>query len=154
MDTESLLRSLNANAVDYVIIGALAFPVHGYSRSTLDIDIFIRPDARNAERVHKALREFGYDMTDVTPDDLLASKVLIRQYVVEADIHPFVTGTTFEEVWRHRVRDNYGQTPAGFAGLDDLIKMKEAANRPKDQEDLKYLRELRRRRAGNGSPSD
>ena len=32
MDTEGLLRSLNAHSVRYVIIGATAFPVHGYAR--------------------------------------------------------------------------------------------------------------------------
>lgn len=37
MDIPSLLKSLNAHDVRYVIIGATAFPVHGYSRATLDI---------------------------------------------------------------------------------------------------------------------
>jgi hypothetical protein len=41
MDTESLLHSLNAHRVRYLVIGATAFPVHGYARATLDIDIFI-----------------------------------------------------------------------------------------------------------------
>ena len=33
---------------------------------------------------------------------------------------------------------------AFFADLESLIKMKEAAGRPKDLEDLKYLRELKK----------
>jgi len=48
MDTEDLLRSLNAHKVEFVIIGATAFPIHGYARATLDIDIFIRPEPQNA----------------------------------------------------------------------------------------------------------
>ena len=40
MDTESLLGSLNAHKVRYVVIGAAAFPVHAYARATLDIDIY------------------------------------------------------------------------------------------------------------------
>lgn len=36
-----------------------------------------------------------------------------------------------------------GATEASFASLDDLIRMKEAAGRPKDLEDLKYLRRIR-----------
>lgn len=146
MDTESLLRSLRENGVDFVVIGASAFPVHGYSRSTLDLDLFIRPEKENAERTLKALREFGYDVTDVTVDDLLATKLLIRQYIVETDIHPFVEGTTFDKVWEHRVEDFYGDTPVSFAGLDELIEMKRAAGRPKDLEDLKYLEEIKRRK--------
>jgi len=145
MDIESLLKSLNAHCVEYVVIGARAFPVHGYSRSTLDIDIFIRSDPANAERVLNALREFGYDVTDLTVDDLLSFKVLIRQYLVDADIHPFVTGMTFDQVWRNKESNLYGTTPTSFASLDDLIQMKQAANRPKDQDDLKYLLAIKER---------
>ena len=47
MDTESLLKSLKEHKVQFVIIGATAFPVHGYSRATLDIDIFIKPETAN-----------------------------------------------------------------------------------------------------------
>jgi hypothetical protein len=49
----------------------------------------------------------------------------------------------FEEVWSRRVEDRLGRTPAAFASLDDLIRMKEAAGRPKDVEDLRVLRKLR-----------
>lgn len=146
MDIANLLTLLNAHKARYVIIGATAFPVHGYARATLDIDIFIEPTAANARRVLAALSEFGYDLTDVSIDDLLTKKVLIRQYIVETDIHPFVSGVTFEEVWRKRVKDKFGQTRAWFASLDDLIKMKQAAGRPKDLEDVRVLLELKRRR--------
>ena len=43
MDTENLLRLLKENAVEFVIIGASAFPVHGYSRATLDKEAAKRP---------------------------------------------------------------------------------------------------------------
>lgn len=143
MDTESLLKLLNAHCVEYVVIGATAFPIHGYTRSTLDVDLFIRPESANAERVLTVLREFGYDVTDLTVDDLLAFKVLLRQHSVEADVHPFVTGITFEQVWQNRVVGKIGDTPAAFGSLDDLIQMKRAANRPKDQDDLKNLLSLK-----------
>lgn len=55
MDTESLLKSLQGHRVRFVIIGATSFPIHGYSRATLDVDIFIRPERPNAERVLAAL---------------------------------------------------------------------------------------------------
>jgi hypothetical protein len=54
-----------------VIIGATAFPVHGYSRATLDIDIFIRPEILNAEKTLSALKDFGYDVSDIAVDELL-----------------------------------------------------------------------------------
>ena len=108
MDTESLLRSLNAHSVRYVIIGATAFPVHGYARATLDIDIFIDPTLENATRVRQALAAFGYDVSDISLEDLLTKKILIRQDLLETDIHPFVKGADFDGVWRNRVEDRLG----------------------------------------------
>jgi hypothetical protein len=146
VDIEGLLRSLNEHDVEYVLIGATAFPVHGYARATLDVDIFIRPSPENARRTHAALTAFGYDLSSVSEDELRTKKVLIRQYLVEADIHPFAGGVTFDEVWQRRVEDRIGKTFTAFASLDDLIRMKEAAGRPKDLEDLKVLRKLRESR--------
>lgn len=144
MDTESLLKSLKDHKVQFVVIGATAFPVHGYSRATLDIDIFIRPEISNAEKTLSALKDFGYDVSDIEVDEILTKKILIRQYLVETDIHPFVKGVSFDEVWKNKVKAKFGDTFVWFASLDDLIKMKKAAGRPKDLEDLKYLQQLKK----------
>jgi predicted nucleotidyltransferase len=146
MDTEDLLRLLKEHKVDFVIIGATAFPVYGYARATLDIDIFIRPVRSNAERALEALNEFGYDMTDVTVEDLLTKKLLIRQYAVEAVIHPFVKGVTFDKVWEDKVEAEFGKTSVFFASLDDLIEMKHSMGSPQDLQDLKYLMRLKEKR--------
>ena len=150
MDTEGLLKLLKEHKVDFVVIGATAFPVHGYARATLDIDVFIRATEKNAEKTLAALKDFGYDVTDVNKEDLLKKKILIRQYAVETDIHPFVTGITFDRVWKNKVRAKLGNTYAYFASLTDLIRMKQAAARPKDVEDVRYLKKLRVRRRENG----
>ena len=147
MDTENLLKSLNGHKVEFVIIGATAFPIHGYARATLDLDIFIRPDPQNVSRLMDALRDFGYDLADVTPEDLLTKKVLIRQYLVETDIHPFVSGLTFDQVWNDKVSGTYGKEKVYYASLDDLIMMKLAAGRPKDLEDLRVLRTLKEKKS-------
>jgi hypothetical protein len=140
------LRFLNAHKVEFVIVGATAFPIHGYARATLDIDIFIRPEPQNATQLLEALRDFGYDVSDITLEDLLTKKVLIRQYLVETDIHPFVSGVTFDQVWKNRVSGTYGNEKVFYASLDDLITMKQAAARPKDLEDLKILQILKQKK--------
>ena len=144
MDTEGLLKSLKEHKVDFVIIGATAFPVYGYARATLDIDIFIRPTEANARNTWLALKAFGYDLSDVKNEDLLRKKLLIRQYAVETDIHPFVKGVNFEEAWKNKVKAKFGDTAVYFASLGDLIKMKRSAGRAKDREDLKYLTKLKK----------
>jgi predicted nucleotidyltransferase len=148
MDTESLLKSLNAHNVEYVIIGATAFPVHGYSRATLGIDIFIRPTEGNCRNAWLALKVFGYAMTDVSVAEMQSNKILIRQYMLETDIHPYVKGITFGEIWQNKVAAKIGDTDTYFASLDDLIKMKKAAGRGKDKEDLKVLEKLKEKKPG------
>jgi len=146
MDTERLLKSLNEHDVDYVIIGATAFPIHGYSRATLDIDILIKPTEKNAQNTLLALKKFGYDMNDVSVTDILSKKILIRQYILETDLHPFVKGVTVEEIWKNRIPGEIGDITCYFASLDDLIKMKKAAGRGKDKEDLKFLKKIKEKK--------
>lgn len=143
METEGLLKSLKEHKVSFVVIGATAFPVYGYARATLDMDIFIRLTQDNVIKTLAALKDFGYDVTDITKEDLLKKKLLIRQYAVETDIHPFVKGISFERVWKNKKKAKFGNTFVYFASLDDLILMKRAAARPKDLEDLKYLKRLK-----------
>lgn len=146
MDTEKLLKSLKENKVDFVVIGATAFPVYGYARATLDIDIFVKAEMENIKRLKKALQDFGYDLSDVSHEDLLKNKLLIRQYLVETDIHPFVKGVTFDEIWRNKLSAKFGETVVYFPCLEDMIRMKKAAGRPKDLEDLKYLRKIKKQK--------
>jgi len=143
METERLLKLLKEHKGRFGIIGATDFPIYGYIRASIDIDIFIKAEKSNAKKVWKALRDFGYDVTNITREDLLTKKLLIRQYIIETDIHPFVKGITFDEVWKNKVKAKFGNTFVWFASLDDLIKMKAAAGRPKDLEDIKYLVRLK-----------
>jgi predicted nucleotidyltransferase len=145
MDIENLLKSLKECKVKFVIIGAMAFPLYGYARITLDTDIFIEPTEENARRTWKALKKFGYDVTDITIEDLLTKKLLIRQYAVETDIHPFVTGATFSEIWKNKKKGKIGAIPVHFASLNDLIKMKKAAGRKKDKDDLRVLSQIKKK---------
>ncbi len=145
MDIENLLKLLKERNARFVIIGATAFPVYGYTRATIDVDLFIKATRTNAQKIFDALQEFGYDVSDISIDDLLSKKILIREYLLETDVHPFVAGIEFDDVWENKVEEKLGETPVYFASLDDLIKMKEAAARPKDQEDLKALRKIKAR---------
>lgn len=146
MELEKLVKLLKENKVDFVIIGATAFPVYGYVRATLDVDIFIRPTLDNAKNCYNALKKFGYDLQNLKIKDFLKKKILIRQYILEVDIHPFVKGVEFEEVWKNKKRAKIGKTYAYFASLEDLIKMKKASARVKDKEDLKYLIRLQQKK--------
>jgi hypothetical protein len=88
MDISGLLKSLNARRVRYVVIGASAFPTHGYARMTAYDDILIAPSDLNARRTLKGLADAGYDVTDLKPGELLRKKILLRQYILATYTHP------------------------------------------------------------------
>ncbi len=144
MQPEKLIELFNAHKVTYLIIGASACAVHGFPRATRDLDIFIEASPRNAERVLGALSEFGYDVTDLTIDDVLHYKLLFRQYWLDTDIHPFAKGISFSSAWKKKFRAPFNGVPAAYVSLNDLIRMKRIANRPKDQEDLRQLLHIRK----------
>jgi predicted nucleotidyltransferase len=118
---ESLLRSLNDADVRYVIIGATAFAAHGWVRATADLDLFVDAGAENIGRVRHVLSEFGYDIAEATSEDFQRYKILLRQYDLPLDNHPFVKGgLTFAAVWSRRVMAQVAGVEAPFASLDDL----------------------------------
>ncbi len=79
MDIESLLKLFNAHRVRYVIIGATAFPVFGYVRATMDLDMFIEPTEENAQKAHAALCEFGYDLDHLIQMKKAAGRIKDKQ---------------------------------------------------------------------------
>lgn len=54
-DLKSLMRSLNEQEVDYLLIGGYALFAHGYHRATTDIDVLVPPTVETGERVKQAL---------------------------------------------------------------------------------------------------
>ena len=146
MDIKSLLESLLDHKVRFVVIGAWALPAYGIPRMTGDIDIFIKPSILNARRTKMALESIGYDVVSDVPAELfLKKKVLIRQYILQTDIHPFVKGIDFDTVWKNKQEGHIFGVPVFVPSVDDMILMKTAAGRPKDKLDLKNLRALRRK---------
>lgn len=107
MDIKQLLRSLLGHKVKFLVIGGWALPAYGRTRFTKDVDIFFEPTKVNAKRLVSALAEIGYDgIRDVPLEIVRRKKILMREYVLQADSHPSVKGASFKEAWRNRVETN------------------------------------------------
>ena len=63
---KELLSGFNARSVKYLIVGGYAVSLHAQPRATKDIDIFIKPDAANAQAVFAALADFGAPLEGLT----------------------------------------------------------------------------------------
>jgi predicted nucleotidyltransferase len=75
-----LLRELEQHQVEYVLIGGVALNLHGIVRATEDIDLFVRPNEENIERVRQALRAIWADpdVEQITATDLAGEYSTVR----------------------------------------------------------------------------
>lgn len=139
---------LRKHGVRFLIVGAEAVIYHGYARLTGDIDLFYEPSLKNRRALFAALREFwSGEVPGIGSAQDLARKGMIIQFGYppnRIDLLNAISGVTFNEAWKGRISENLqvrGQTIAVcYIGLAALIKNKKAVGRPKDLEDLKYLR--------------
>jgi hypothetical protein len=143
-DYEEFIAALNARGVRYLVVGAHAVALHARPRATKDLDIFLDPTPANAQRALAALRDFfGGVELGYTVDDLTDPRWIIQLGVapVRIDLHSAVPGlTSFEVAWKNRADARFGSVPAHYLGCDDLIRAKEAADRPQDRADVGVLR--------------
>jgi len=65
-DFKEFLKLLNAHQVEYLLIGGYAVGYHGYPRATADMDIWIAMHSANAERIVAVLKEFGFDLPELS----------------------------------------------------------------------------------------
>ena len=140
-DFEEFFEVLNTNNVDYLVVGGYAFAIHAKPRFTEDLDIFISRDPKNAERLLRAIADFGFadagigvhDFTD--PDQIIQ----LGYPPFRIDIMTSISGVTFDEARKNGVESSYGKQKVFFIGKADLIKNKKAVGRKKDLADLDEL---------------
>ena len=59
-DFKEFLRLLNANGVEYLLIGGYAVGYYGYPRTTADIDIWVAISPENADKLVTVFRIGGH----------------------------------------------------------------------------------------------
>ena len=152
-DIEEFLRLLHQHGVRYLIAGGEAVIYYGYARLTGDVDFFYDGREANARRLYRALNEFwGGDIPGVRGFDELMETGLILQFgrpPNRIDLLNAIDGVKFSEAWETRMTVTLvtaaEEVPIYYIGLDMLIENKQAAGRPKDLEDLAFLRRAARR---------
>ena len=142
-DFKELLALLNKHAVEYLVVGGYALAFHGAPRFTGDIDIFIRPDARNAARVLEALGEFGFASVGLTEEDFTTPNKVVQLGVppVRVDLITSLSGVSWEQAAAGKRPGRYGDVPVFFIGREEFIANKRATGRKKDLADIEALGE-------------
>ena len=144
-DLREFIHLLNTKSVKYVLVGAWALAFHGRPRYTGDIDFFVARNPENADRLMEVIKDFGFGQTGIERDDFLHVDHVIQlgREPNRIDILTGISGVTFDEAWQSREQGNISAVAVFVISRDLLIKNKRAANRDKDQGDVKLLEKTR-----------
>lgn len=82
-DFLEILQLLNANSVEYVLVGGYAVAYHGYPRFTRCVNILLMMKEVNAKSVVKALSEFGFGSLNLKKEDFMD-----EEKVIQLGVHP------------------------------------------------------------------
>jgi hypothetical protein len=142
-DFRELLALFTARHVEYLIVGGYALAFHGAPRFTGDLDVFVKPDAVNAQRILSALEAFGFTSVGLTPSDFAHPDQVVQLGVppVRIDLLTSITGVSWDEAWADRIAGRYGDIPVHYIGREQFVANKRATGRPKDVADLEVLGE-------------
>jgi hypothetical protein len=150
LDAEQILDALAKYAVDYVIVGGLAVQTHGHMRTTIDIDVFPRPEPANLVRLADALKAIDARVLNrgsegLSIDASMLPRATLWQFATRhgaIDVLRDAPGVPPYDQLRSRALEiQLGDKRIAIAGRDDLISMKRASARPVDLDDLAALTE-------------
>ena len=140
-DFRDLLSAFSAERVEYLLVGAHAVMFYGEPRFTKDMDLWVNNTADNIARLFRALALFGAPLEGVRAEDFLRSDLVYQIGVApnRIDIITGMAGVAFPDAWGRRVASSYDGVPIHVIHRADLIKAKQASNRPQDRLDVERL---------------
>jgi hypothetical protein len=140
-DYSDMLSALSVEGAEFLIVGAFALAALGLPRATGDIDIWIGRSPENAERIMRALLQFGAPVHGLNVADLESPDVVFQIGVAprRIDILTSIDGVAFEDAWASRMMVTFEGLTVPVISRAHLIQNKRASGRPKDLADLAWL---------------
>ncbi|MGI8668930.1 MAG: hypothetical protein ACR2J3_03680 [Aridibacter sp.] len=131
----------NEHNAKYLLVGGYAVNYYGYVRPTGDMDIWIPFERENAEKIVQALKEFGFDSTDLTPELFLKPKSIIRMGVppMRLEVSNYIDGVEFDDCYEESELLKLDDLNIKLISLKHLKINKKASGRLKDLNDLEHL---------------
>jgi len=144
-DYKDMLQALADEKVDYLLVGAYALAAHGYLRATVDMDIWVKPSAHNADAVLRALRRFGAPLQGLTSEDLQTDDTIFQIGVAprRIDIITGASGLQFDDTFSRSLPVEIEGLEVRVPAIEDLIRNKRACGRTRDLADAEALERRR-----------
>ena len=142
-DFRDFLNALNEAEVRYILVGGYSVVLHGYSRTTGDMDLWVERSSENYNRIIKAFQIFGMPLFDMTESNFLSHPIwdvfTFGTPPVAIDIMVKIEGLNFDDVFQKAVYFEDDDIRIRTINRNDLITAKKMAGRAKDINDLENL---------------
>ena len=137
-----MLQILLEENVDFMVVGAYALAAHGIPRATGDIDIWIKTENKNAEKLMRALSKFGAPMSEINVADFTEPDIVFQIGVAprRIDFLTSIDGVLFDEAAKDKLTVKINNIEIPIISVANLIKNKKATARPKDILDVESLK--------------
>lgn len=140
IDFLDFLALLEKHKIDFLLVGGYAVVLHGYIRSTGDMDLWIERKSQNYQKLEKVYAEFG---APIFPKEQFSNENFnvwgIGREPSKIEILTQVDGLTFEDSFKKRNYFKVDTLQIPYIDFEDLIKNKLATGRYKDLADIEQL---------------
>lgn len=157
LDLGELIATLARHGVDYLVIGGVATQVHGHRRAAMILELTPDPSPQNLHRLSAALvelearpRDAGAEKAEVPvgdPERLAIAPIVPPLLTRHGQLHILKEpkgARGFDEMRERALVVDLDGNEVAIVSLDDLIRMKRAAGRPADLDDIAALIEVER----------
>ena len=143
-DFKDILSAFDAQGVEYLVVGAHALAFYGVTRATGDMDLWVKCDPTNSEKVFKALADFGAPLESLCMSDLETPGTVFQIGVAphRIDILTAIDGIEFDDAFAARRSINIEGLNVPVISKQHLIENKSAVGRPQDLVDIELLGEV------------
>lgn len=143
-DFQDFIAALNTSEVAYILVDGYSVILHGYNRTTGDMDIWVKPSEENYTRLLKAFSKFGMSVFEMNLNRFLTPSQFnvftFGRPPVSIDIITQLRGLTFDSAFAQAEWFEITETlSVRSLRLSDLVDAKKSAGRPKDLDDLEHL---------------
>ena len=158
-----ILSELEKKGVRYLVIGGIAVNLYGHPRVTKDLDIMVSFEAKNMERFLEVIKLFKLkprvpveieELAEKSKRDFWKQEKNMKVFsfynpendleIIDVMIQDYID---FDEAYKKKENVTDGKLSVTMVSIDDLIKLKEIANRPNDKNDIEVLKKLKELRS-------
>jgi hypothetical protein len=142
-DFRDFINALHRNQVKYILVGGYSVILHGYSRTTGDLNLWVERTEENYLKIGKSFEEFGMPVFDMTEENFLHHPLwdvfTFGVPPVAIDLMISLEGFNFEEIYSRAILFKDEDLEIRVIHKNDLIATKQKAGRSKDLDDLENL---------------